>query len=93
MNRGKSRSILLSLDWITPRLANTYGNVQWNITPSSGSEVLSKKAQADQASFGWAPASATVGKQNTKPPRPTKPGDQHPLKGGPAKDTQDGHYK
>jgi len=57
--RGRSRSILLSLDWITPRLANTYGNVQWNITPSSGSEVLSKKAQADQASFGWAPASAT----------------------------------
>lgn len=49
----------MSLDWITPRLANTYGNVQWNITPSSGSEVLSKKAQADQASFGWAPGSGT----------------------------------
>lgn len=33
-----------------------------------------------------------VGKQNIKPPRPTKPGDQHPLKGDPAKDILDEHY-
>lgn len=30
-----------------------------------------------------------AGKQNIKPQRPIKPGDQHPLKEGPARDTQD----
>lgn len=34
-----------------------------------------------------------VGKQNIKPQRPTKPGGQHPLKEGPARDTQDEHCK
>lgn len=34
-----------------------------------------------------------VGKQNIKPPRPTKPGDQHPLKEGPARGIQDEHCK
>lgn len=34
-----------------------------------------------------------AGKQNIKLQRPTKPGDQHPLKEGPARDTQDEHCK
>lgn len=34
-----------------------------------------------------------VAKQSIKPLRQTKLGDQHPLKGGPARDIQDEHYK
>lgn len=53
--RAKNKSIPLSLDWITLKPANTYGNVLWSTMPSSASEDLSKRVPIDQDSFDQDP--------------------------------------
>lgn len=76
----------MSLDWIIPKHASICGSALWSIMPSSASEALSKRVLIGQDSFGWDHGLDTVGKLSTRPQKPIKQEDPHPLKEGPAND-------